>query len=78
MEPRYQPDYEPDYEYSPIKAGPTWRELLRRLFAPLVALGVLLFKFGAFSLKFFGIFISGSFCIFSDAASQASRDGQSM
>ena len=58
MEPRYQPDYEAEYEYSPIKAGPTWRELLRRLVAPLVALGFLLVKFGAFAVKFFGIFIS--------------------
>jgi len=56
MEPRSAP--EPDYDYSPIKAGPTWREVLRRLFAPLVALGFLLFKFGAFAIKFFGIFIS--------------------
>jgi Zn-dependent protease len=56
MEPRTAP--EPDYDYSPIKAGPTWREVLRRLFAPLVALGFLLLKFGAFAVKFFGIFIS--------------------
>jgi Zn-dependent protease len=54
MEPRY----EPDYEYSPIKATPTWREVVRRLLAPLVALGLLLVKFGAFAIKFFGIFIS--------------------
>lgn len=56
MEPRSVP--EPDYEYSPIKATPTWREVLRRLFAPLVALVFLLVKFGAFAVKFFGIFIS--------------------
>jgi len=49
---------EAEYQYSPVKATPTWRELLRRLFAPLVALGFLLFKFGAFAVKFFGIFIS--------------------
>ncbi len=41
-----------------MKATPTWRELLRRFFAPLVALGFLLVKFGAFAVKFFGIFIS--------------------
>ena len=51
-------EHEPEYEYSPIKATPTWRELLRRFFAPLVALGFLLVKFGAFGIKFFGIFIS--------------------
>ena len=44
--------------YSPIKATPTWRELLKRVFAPLVALGFVLVKFGAFAVKFFGIFIS--------------------
>ena len=51
-------EHEPEYEYSPIKASPTWRELVRRLLAPLVALGFLLVKFGAFAIKFFGIFIS--------------------
>ncbi len=49
---------DPDYQYSPIKATPTWRELVRRVFAPVVALGFLLVKFGAFAIKFFGIFIS--------------------
>ena len=49
---------EAEYEYSPVKAMPTWRELVRRLFAPLVALGFVLVKFGAFAVKFFGIFIS--------------------
>ncbi len=51
-------EQEAEYQYSPVKAMPTWRELLRRFFAPLVALGFLLFKFGAFAVKFFGIFIS--------------------
>lgn len=49
---------DPEYQYSPIKATPTWREVVRRIFAPLVALGFLLVKFGAFAIKFFGIFIS--------------------
>ena len=53
--PREQED---EYQYSPVRATPTARELLRRFFAPLVALGFLLFKFGAFAVKFFGIFIS--------------------
>ena len=34
------------------------RELLRKLFAPIIALGLFLLKFGVFALKFFGIFIS--------------------
>ena len=55
MEPRSEPEFQ---QYSPIKASPTWREVVRRIFAPLVALGFLLVKFGAFAIKFFGIFIS--------------------
>lgn len=46
------------HEYSPIRRRRTARELLRKLFAPLVALGLLLVKFGGFAIKFFGIFIS--------------------
>jgi len=57
-DPHQPREAEPEYEYSPIKRGPTLRELLRRLFAPIVALGLLLVKFGAFAVKFFGIFIS--------------------
>ena len=45
-------------EYSPLKHPLTIREILRKLFAPLIALGLLLIKFGAFAIKFFGIFIS--------------------
>ena len=44
--------------FSPIKRPLTLREILRRLFAPIVAFGLLLLKFGAFAIKFFGIFIS--------------------
>ena len=51
-------EHEAEYQYSPVKATPTWRELVRRFFAPLVALGFVLVKFGAFAVKFFGIFIS--------------------
>jgi Zn-dependent protease len=47
-----------EYQYSPIRRRPTLRELIRKLFAPLVALGLLLLKFGGFAIKFFGIFIS--------------------
>jgi Zn-dependent protease len=34
------------------------RELIRKLFAPIIGFGLLLLKFGAFAIKFFGIFIS--------------------
>src|SRR5688572_3362948 len=44
--------------YSPIKHPLSIRELLRKLFAPIVALGFLVLKFGAFTIKFLGIFIS--------------------
>jgi Zn-dependent protease len=57
---RYEPANfpEPDPEYSPIKRPRTPRELLGKLLAPLVLLVGLAIKFGAFTLKFFGIFIS--------------------
>jgi Zn-dependent protease len=45
-------------EYSPLKHPLTIREILRKLFAPIIALGLFLLKFGVFALKFFGIFIS--------------------
>jgi Zn-dependent protease len=55
----YQPrEAEPIEERSPIKQPLTPRELMGKLFAPIVALGLLALKFGAFAIKFFGIFIS--------------------
>ncbi len=45
-------------EYSPVKQPLNLRDLLRKLFAPIIALGLFLLKFGAFAIKFFGIFIS--------------------
>jgi Zn-dependent protease len=45
-------------EYSPLKHPLSIREILRKLFAPIIAFGLFLLKFGAFALKFFGIFIS--------------------
>ena len=45
-------------EYSPVKHPLSVRDILRKLVAPLIALGVFLLKFGAFAVKFFGIFIS--------------------
>jgi Zn-dependent protease len=56
----YQPrEAEPlDAAHSPVKNQLTPRELMGKLFAPIVALGLLALKFGAFAIKFFGIFIS--------------------
>ena len=48
----------PSSEYSPVKHPLSVRDILRKLFAPIIALGLLLLKFGAFAIKFFGIFIS--------------------
>jgi Zn-dependent protease len=55
MEPRTFPDPEPEYQYSPIKPAPGWRDVLRKLWAPVAAIGAFLIKFGAviFKLKVF-------------------------
>jgi Zn-dependent protease len=44
--------YEPPRGYAPIQPEPGWRSLLRKLWAPVAALGALLLKFGGFALKF--------------------------
>ena len=56
----YQPrEAQPlEVEHSPVKHPLTPRELMGKLFAPIIALGLLALKFGAFAIKFFGIFIS--------------------
>jgi Zn-dependent protease len=73
MEPRYRlPEqdelapYEPlsDYQYSPIRPQRTFRDLLRKIWAPIAAAGAFLAKFGAVLFKakfFFSIFISFGF-----------------
>ena len=71
MEPRSLPEqqqydppaYEPlsDYQYSPIRPQRTWRDVLRRIWAPIAAAGAFLAKFGGVLFKakfFFSIFIS--------------------
>ena len=55
----YAPREAPQPEvYDPIRKRRTAREWAGRLAAPLVLLAGLAIKFGAFSLKFFGIFLS--------------------
>jgi fatty acid desaturase len=44
--------------YQPIHPEPAWRALLRKLWAPIAVLFGIGIKFGAFVVKFFGIFIS--------------------
>jgi Zn-dependent protease len=71
VKPPYLPEqqgYEPpawqapeDYQYSPIRPQRTWRDVLRRVWAPIAAAGAALVKYGAilFKAKFlFSIFIS--------------------
>jgi Zn-dependent protease len=58
-----EPVPEPRREYEPIHPEPAWRSLLRKLWAPLLALGALLAKF-----KFL-IFAVAKFKVFTVAAS---------
>lgn len=44
--------------YRPIHPEPAWRAFLRKLWAPIAVLFGIGIKFGAFVVKFFGIFIS--------------------
>src|ERR671934_103610 len=49
----------PYRDYEPIEPkGWDWRATLRKIWAPIAALIGLAIKFGAFAIKFFGIFIS--------------------
>jgi Zn-dependent protease len=57
------PAYEPpeDYQYNPVRAERSWRDVMRRIWAPIAAVGAVLVKSGAFVFKakfFFSIFIS--------------------
>src|SRR5262245_17795829 len=56
--PERPPDEDDLREYEPVQPSSGLRDLLRKIFAPvLVGLG-LIAKFGIFSLKFFGIFLA--------------------
>jgi Zn-dependent protease len=60
-----QQEYEPppaweapeDYYYNPVRPQPGWRDVLRRIWAPVAAIGAFLVKFGAvlFKLKVFTV-----------------------
>ena len=68
LSPQRDPDFEqyepePFREYEPIHPGSRWRELLKKLWVPLAALGALLFKFKAVALAIF------KFKIFTTSAS---------
>jgi Zn-dependent protease len=49
---------EPDPGYSPVRQPPTAKEILMRIWAPVAAVIGVAVKFGAFSLKFFSIFVA--------------------
>lgn len=54
-----RPELEPDFrDYEPIHPEPGWKGLLRKLWAPIIAVIGLAVKFGAFTFKFLGLFIS--------------------
>jgi len=58
LTPQHDPDYplsepEPERGYAPIHPEPRWKELGRRLLAPLAALGALLAKFKTIALALF-------------------------
>jgi Zn-dependent protease len=49
---------EHDYEYDPIRHGTPWRERIKKLLGPVIALGILIGKWGFVLLKFSSIFIA--------------------
>ncbi|MFL5928693.1 MAG: site-2 protease family protein [Gaiellaceae bacterium] len=49
---------EQDYQYDPIRHGMPWRERIKRLLGPVIALLVLVGKWGFVLLKFSSIFIA--------------------
>jgi hypothetical protein len=58
--PQHEPEYplyepEPQREYKPIHPEPRWKELGKKLIAPLAAVGAVLLKFKAVGLALFKI-----------------------
>jgi len=73
--PQHEPDYpvyepEPQREYKPIHPEPRWKEIGKKLIAPLAAIGALLakFKFLALALFKFKIFATSATMLVSIAA----------
>jgi hypothetical protein len=73
--PQHEPDYpvyepEPQREYKPIHPEQRWKEIGKRLLAPLAAIGALLakFKFLALALFKFKIFATSGTMLVSIAA----------
>jgi Zn-dependent protease len=59
-----RPELEPDFrDYEPIHPEPGWKSFARKLWAPIVAIGAFLAKFGVVLLKFkflFSMFVSAA------------------
>ena len=51
------PEFPPNRDYDPIQPQPGWRDVLRKIWAPVAAVGAFLVKFGAvlFKLKVFTV-----------------------
>ena len=58
-----EPIYEPQRDYEPIHPQTNWRSLLRKLWAPIAALGAFLAKFGAVLVKFKVFSVAGSMIV---------------
>jgi Zn-dependent protease len=66
MEPARYPEPDEYRDYEPIQpgpAGPQWRQLVRRIWAPVAAAGAFLVKFGAVLLKLKVFTVAGSMIV---------------
>jgi membrane-associated protease RseP (regulator of RpoE activity) len=53
------PELEPDFRgYEPIHPEPGWKSMLRKAWAPIAVVVGLIVKFGVFTFKFLGLFVS--------------------
>lgn len=60
---QYEPGFDPELrQYDPIHPGrgTNWRDLFRKIWAPIAGVVAFAIKFGAFTFKFFGIFVSAA------------------
>ena len=54
-----RPELEPEFrDYEPIHPEPGWRSLLRKIWAPILAVVGVAIKFSVFAFKFLGLFVS--------------------
>ena len=54
-----RPELEPDFrDYEPIHPQPGWKDLARKIWAPIAVVLGLAVKFSVFAFKFLGLFVS--------------------